>query len=112
MCFAFLFVVGPMYADRKAPKDLQASAQGLLTLLTFGLGQLVGTYLSGEFVDFYAVKNAAGEVTHDWQPIWLWAAAMSAVIAVAFFWLFRDKVGLRAEAADGDAGQAHVNREL
>jgi nucleoside transporter len=110
MCFAFLFVVGPMYADRKAPKDLQASAQGLLTLLTFGLGQLVGTYLSGEFVDFYAVKNAAGEVTHDWQPIWLWAAAMSAVIAAAFFWLFRDKVGLRAEVVDGDAGQARVKQ--
>jgi nucleoside transporter len=105
MCFAFLFVVGPMYADRKAPKELQASAQGLLTLLTFGVGQLAGTWLSGVFVDYYAGKDAAGTAVHDWRPIWLWAALMSAVIAAAFFWLFRDKVGLQAAVAEPGAVQ-------
>ncbi len=35
---------------------------------------------------------------------------MSAAIAAAFFWLFRDKVCLRAEAVDGDAGQARVQQ--
>ncbi len=69
-------------------------------MLTFGLGQGVGTWLSGKFVDFYASKDAAGKVVHDWQPFWLWAAAMSAVVAIAFVALFRDKIVLQPETAD------------
>ena len=99
MCYAFVFVVGLMYTDSKAPKELQASAQGLLTLVTFGLGQLVGTHLSGVFVDRYAIDGTAGKL-HDWCPIWLWPVPMSAVAAILFFLLFWDKIGLRTDLCE------------
>ena len=87
-CFAFVFVTGPMYTDRRAPKRLQASAQGLLTLITFGLGSLLGTHLSGQLLAHY--QDPASEL-HDWRPIWLWSALLSAVTATVFFLLFSDR---------------------
>jgi MFS family permease len=86
-CFAFVFVTGPMYTDQKAPKHLQASAQGLLTLVTFGLGALLGTILSGQFLEPYKLA----EHMHDWRSYWLWPALMSAVTTVIFFTLFSAK---------------------
>lgn len=100
-CFAFVFVTGPMYTDRKAPKRLQASAQGLLTLVTFGLGSLLGTYLSGQFLDHYQLAESLGESMHDWQPIWLWPALMSAVTAVVFFTLFSAKADAASRSDPG-----------
>ena len=105
-CFAFIFVVGPMYTDRKAPKQLQASAQGLLTLVTFGLGSLVGTYLSGQFVNYYHYVDQ-GKDLHHWQPIWLWPAVMAAVTAVIFVAFFSSKDDAAADAV-GNSGEASL----
>ena len=103
-CFAFIFVLGPMYTDRKAPKELQASAQGLLTLVTFGLGSLCGTYLSGQVLErckLKAAEQVAG-IAHDWRTFWLWAAAMSALTAIVFFLLFSAKSDALPDAAAGE----------
>jgi nucleoside transporter len=94
-CFAFLFVLAPMYTDRKVPKELQASAQGLLVLVTWGLGQLAGTYLSGTFFDHCTLAQPLGEIKHDWPTYWMWAAVMSAAVAMLFFVLFRDRIDMR-----------------
>lgn len=87
-CFAFVFVTGPMYTNRRVPKQLQASAQGLLALVTFGLGSLIGTYLAGQFLDHY--QDPVSKI-HDWRAIWLWPALMAALTATVFFTLFSDK---------------------
>ena len=105
--FAFVFTVGAAYVDRKAPKELKASAQGLLAFVTYGLGQLAGTLLGGKMLSAYALRNAAGEAVkdaagsdmHNWAPYWLWPAAISAVIAVLFSVAFCDKTRLRPEAS-------------
>jgi len=102
-CFAFIFVLGPMYTDRKAPKELQASAQGLLVLVTWGLGQLGGIYMSGKFFDYYELPKPLEGLTHDWRMYWLWAAGMSAVVAGLFFVLFRDRIDMRPAAAEAPA---------
>jgi nucleoside transporter len=95
ICFAFIFVLGPMYTDRKAPKELQASAQGLLVLVTWGVGQLLGIYLSGWFFDYCELPKSPGGLTHDWRTYWFWAAGMSAAITGLFFVLFRDRIDMR-----------------
>jgi nucleoside transporter len=101
IAFAFIFVIGPMYIDRKTPKALQASAQGLLMLVTFGLGQLLGTYFAGAFVDYYRIPGAASNaMQHSWRPIWLWAALMSAIVTVIFFASFRDKINITADLGE------------
>lgn len=87
ICYDFFFVTGYIYVDKKAPDAIRASAQGLLTLITLGLGGLIGTWLAGKTADFY--KTDTG---HDWQHFWLVPAAAAAVVTVIFAFSFRDRI--------------------
>ena len=90
ICYDFFFVTGQIYVDRKAPAAFRAAAQGLLTLITYGAGMLLGSWLSGQVVDHYASVGANGAATHAWQPIWLVPAAFSAAILLLFWVAFKD----------------------
>ncbi len=90
ICYDFFFVTGQIYVDRAAPKAIQASAQGFITLVTYGVGMLIGTWVSGPVVDMYA-RGAADGVTHDWTAIWLWPATMAVVIVLLFAFFFSDR---------------------
>ncbi len=99
ICYDFFFVTGQIYVDRAAPKAIQASAQGFITLVTYGVGMLIGTWVSGPVVDMYA--SGAGEVvTHDWTAIWRWPATMAVVIVLLFAFFFSDR------GTDADAQKA------
>ena len=90
ICYDFFFVTGQIYVDRKAPVALRAAAQGMITLITYGAGMLVGSWLSGYVVDLYTRKGATGSITHAWRSIWLVSAVCSAVVLVLFLLTFRD----------------------
>jgi len=47
ICYDFFFVTGQIYVDKTAPKAIQASAQGFITLVTYGVGMLIGAWASG-----------------------------------------------------------------
>jgi nucleoside transporter len=51
VCYDFFFVTGQLYVDRKAPRSIRASAQGLFALLTYGAGMLIGNYVLGWWGD-------------------------------------------------------------
>jgi nucleoside transporter len=91
ICYDFFFVTGQIYVDRKAPVAYRAAAQGMLTLITYGAGMLLGSWLSGQVVDHYATVAANGSATHAWKPIWLISAALSAAILGLFFVSFSEK---------------------
>jgi MFS family permease len=84
-------VTGQIYVDRKAPLAYRAAAQGMLTLVTYGAGMLLGSFLSGPIVDHYASIAADGSATHAWRPIWLISGGLSAAILVLFFFAFNEK---------------------
>jgi MFS family permease len=63
----------------------------MLTLITYGAGMLLGSWLSGQVVDHYATVAADGSATHAWRPIWMIAGGLSAVILVLFFFAFKDR---------------------
>src|SRR5580700_1041835 len=71
ICYDFFFVTGQIYVDRKAPLAYRAAAQGMITLVTYGAGMLVGSFLSGPVVGHFATVAADGSATHAWRPIWL-----------------------------------------
>jgi nucleoside transporter len=84
ICYDFFFVTGQIYVDRRAPADLRAAAQGLLTFITWGVGMFIGAWASGRVVDAFRVT--AG---HAWDRIWLVPAAGAAAVLILFAFLFR-----------------------
>jgi nucleoside transporter len=87
VCYDFFFVTGQIYVDRKAPKELQASAQGFIGMATYGLGMLIGAWVSGWVIDRFV--NADG-IGHRWGEMWYVPAAMAAVVTVLFALFFKD----------------------
>lgn len=89
VCYDFFFVTGQIYTDNKAGEKIKNSAQGLITLATYGIGMGIGSILSGKVLDKYTTK--VGEVsTHDWTAVWMVPAAISAVVLVIFIVVFKD----------------------
>jgi len=85
ICYDFFFVTGQIYTDAHAGQKFRSSAQGFITLATYGVGMLIGTFLSGAVVEYYTTD--AGP---DWERIWLFPAAVAFVVLVAFLFLFRE----------------------
>jgi len=90
ICYDFFFVTGQIFIDRKAPQALRAAAQGLITLITYGAGMFVGSWLSGAVVEHYAVRNGGLTATHNWHAVWMFSAAASGIVLVLFLLTFKD----------------------
>jgi MFS family permease len=80
ICYDFFFVSGQIYTDSKAGAQTKSAAQGLITLATYGIGMLIGFWISGIIVEKY---------NGDWNMIWLIPAMFSFVVFVLFFLFFR-----------------------
>ena len=83
--YAFVLVVQQLYVDRVAPKDIRASAQSMLTLLTLGVGNLIGSLICGHVQQFY---------THDqitnWVPVFIVPAITTLLCAFAYMATFKN----------------------
>lgn len=92
ICYDFFFVTGQLYTDRKAPEEIRASAQGLIGLLTYGAGMLVGNYILGWWGDRIQLDPST---TAGWmagaKDFWLMPAGIAFVVAVIFLLTFRDR---------------------
>ncbi len=88
ICYDFFFVTGQIYIDKRTSPAIRGQVQGLLVLLTQGVGFFLGTQISGAFV------NANGEngilSAEIWQSFWTYFAIATAVFTVIFFLFFKD----------------------
>ena len=89
ICYDFFFVTGQIYVDQKAPSNVRAAAQGFITFVTYGVGMLIGSWMSGLVVDAYAITSGGATVGHDWLHIWLVPAAGATVVLGLFALFFR-----------------------
>ncbi len=87
VCYDFFFVTGQIYVDQQASVKIRAAAQGFLTLVTQGVGYLIGSFVSGVVVQRF-VQTGGG---HDWHAIWIRPAIGAAVILVIFALVFSPK---------------------
>lgn len=92
VCYVFFFVAAYIYVDTVAPKDIRASAQSLITLVTLGLGNYVGSLFAGWIHTVFTVN----EVT-NWRGVFLVPFGITILCAAAFLLFFRDTKA--AEAA-------------
>ncbi len=96
ICYDFFFVTGQIYTDRKSPKETRASAQGLIALITYGVGLGIGSALSGNIVELFTVNGVK-----DWRMIWYIPAGFAALVALLFVLTFKDSKSTTDVAADG-----------
>lgn len=104
ICYDFFFVTGQLYTDRKAPKEIRASAQGLIGLLTYGAGMLVGN----KVLDIWATKSGLDTSSKEaWiatgRDFWLMPAGIALVVAVIFAVTFWDRSRAGSSVANAPA---------
>ena len=95
VCYDFFFVAGQLYTDQAAPAHLRSTAQGFITVVTYGVGMLIGSLLSGGALDYFSTTSG-GEVVRNWVSFWLSAAAMSFAITLLVLLFFRSKARVGA----------------
>lgn len=87
ICYDFFFVSGQIYTDYKAGDKYKSSAQGLITLATYGLGMLIGFRLAGYVTDL----NVVSEGLHNWQNIWTIPAMIAGAVFLFFLATFKNE---------------------
>ncbi|MBX7103748.1 MAG: MFS transporter [Gemmataceae bacterium] len=101
MCYSFYFIAAALFVDAAAPRDLRASAQGLVSLLTLGVGAFAGNWLAGTVVD--ACRGPSGV---NWPAVWTIPAIGSAVAMVWFAMRFAEPTLERTPPIAGDLDPA------
>ena len=87
ICYDFFFVSGQIYTDHKAGEKYKSSAQGLITLATYGLGMLIGFRLAGYITDLNVIE-AGG---HEWFSIWTIPAIIAGAVFLFFLVTFKNE---------------------
>lgn len=98
ICYDFFFVSGQIYTDSKAGVKYKSAAQGLITLATYGVGQLIGFWVAGYVGDKYKDLKAT-DLAAFWNHTWVVPAIIAAVVFIIFLALFKDEKVDNANAA-------------
>ncbi len=93
ICYDFFFVSGQIYTNSKAGEKFKSSAQGLITLATYGIGMLIGFIVAGQITEMYKVNGA-----EDWKMIWVIPAGIALVVFLLFALFFNDKTKATTES--------------
>ena len=102
VCYDFFFVTGQIYTDERAGERIRSSAQGMITLATYGVGMLIGFWVAGVVADKYATPDGG----HNWKSIWMIPAVIAFVILLLFLLLFRQPKKHAITEAEVDKGLA------
>jgi nucleoside transporter len=100
VCYDFFFVTGQIYTDRKASRDIRASAQGFIALITYGVGIGAGSLVSGLVVDAYTTQGIK-----DWRMIWYLPCLFALAIALFFALTFRERARVAQPQELAEAGE-------
>ncbi len=101
ICYDFFFVTGQVYTNEKAGDKIRSSAQGMITLATYGVGMLIGFWIAGLVAQKYTTADG-----HLWKNIWLVPAAIAAFVFVLYALLFKEEKKSPVMAAQAETGLA------
>jgi nucleoside transporter len=90
ICYDFFFVTGQIYVDLKSNDKIRGQAQGLIVLITYGVGMLIGAQLAGITYNGFLGDQTA--LTLDqWYSFWWIPAMFAAAVMLFFIFTFSDK---------------------
>ncbi|MEX0905045.1 MAG: MFS transporter [Balneolaceae bacterium] len=90
ICYDFFFVTGQIYVDLKSNDKIRGQAQGLIVLITYGVGMLIGAQLAGQTYNLFLGDQAALSL-NQWYQFWWVPAIFAAAIMIFFMISFNDK---------------------
>lgn len=85
-CFVFFFAAAFIYVDTVAPRDIRHSAQSLITLVTYGVGNYIGSLFAGWVHDLFTKD----EVT-NWTHVFLVPCFLTILCAFVFLVFFKER---------------------
>lgn len=86
ICYDFFFVTGQIYVDLKSNDKIRGQAQGLIVLVTYGVGMFIGAQVAG--ITYNSFLDGQTSLTlEQWQEFW-WIPAMFAAGVLLFFLAF------------------------
>ncbi|MCW9706494.1 nucleoside permease [Fodinibius salsisoli] len=91
ICYDFFFVTGQIYVDKKAPANIRGQAQGLIVLITYGVGMFIGARVAGRVFNSF-LGDAAALNLSQWQDFWWIPAIFAACVLLFFILFFNDQV--------------------
>jgi len=102
-CFVFFFAAAFIYVDTVAPKDIRHSAQSFITLVTYGLGNYLGSLFAGWVQSYFtsAVTAADGTMQNviNWRGVFIVPCFLTVICAVLFMLFFKDKSSAKPAVA-------------
>lgn len=87
VCYDFVFVSSQIYIDRKFDVAARSRAQAFLSLVTQGVGTVVGSNIAG----WVYLTHTSSPTAHDWRAIWLVPAIVGLLAALAFAVSFKER---------------------
>ncbi|GHT15662.1 xanthosine permease [Bacteroidia bacterium] len=86
MAFDFFNISGSLFIEKETPAKFRASAQGMLMMVTNGLGAVIGNYGAESVINHYTIDGVI-----NWPTAWFVFATYALVIGVLFAIFFKYK---------------------
>lgn len=90
ICYDFFFVTGQIYIDKQCNDSNRGQAQGLLVLVTYGIGMLVGAQIAGVVYNHF-LQGAQVLTAENWSNFWWLPAMFACGVALLFIFFFKEK---------------------
>jgi nucleoside transporter len=88
-CYDFVYVAGQVYIDQKATPAIRAQAQGFFVLVSYGIGQGLGTLAAGAI--FNNIMGDGDATLGQWQTFWTIPLIFAVIVTIMFALGFSQK---------------------
>lgn len=89
-CYDFVYVAGQVYIDQKASPAIRAQAQGFFVLISYGVGQGLGTLAAGGI--FNSIMGSGEPTLEQWQTFWTIPLIFALVVTIMFALGFQENI--------------------
>jgi nucleoside transporter len=89
-CYDFVYVAGQVYIDQKASPAIRAQAQGFFVLISYGVGQGLGTLAAGAI--FNSIMGSGEPTLEQWQTFWTIPLVFALVVTIMFALGFKENI--------------------